>query len=247
MLRWLLLAAAMCATPAWAGAARYPMPIGGEAFEVSWTWPDGVAPRGLVLLQHGFSRHCMHLRGSAQALADAGWLVMCLNAPMAGGNPRLARALAHTLAEGRWPAPDGGALPVRVVVGGHSAGAAFAARVGVALQRLAPERLAGALLFDPVGVRVLPARPALAFVAPPMACNAMRRDAATHRAWPWLELVEGPPDATHMDIEGTDTDAIARRFCAPGEVQPANTQLLRERAQAWLSALATSGTSAGPR
>lgn len=223
------------------------MPLGGESVEVSWTWPDGVAPRGLLLLQHGFSRHCMHLRGSAQALAEAGWLVMCLNAPMGGGNPRLARALARTIAERRWPAPDGGALPARVVVGGHSAGAAFAARVGVVLQRLAPERLAGALLFDPVGVRTLPARPTMAFVAPPMPCNAMQRDALAHRAWPWLELVEGPLDATHMDIEGTDTDAIARRFCAPGEVQPSNTQRLRERAQAWLSALATSGTSPGPR
>jgi hypothetical protein len=72
-------------------------------------------------------------------------------------------------------------------------------------------------------LRVLPARPVLAFVAPPMPCNAMQRDAATHRAWPWLELVEAPLDATHMDIEGTDTDAIARRFCVPGQVQMATT------------------------
>lgn len=246
-MRWLLLAAALCAAPAWAGAARYPMPIDGGVVEVSWAWPDGVAPRGLLLLQHGFARHCSHLHGSAQALADAGWLVMCLNAPMAGGNPRLAEALAATIAQGRWLAPDGGALPARIVVGGHSAGAAVAARVGLALQRLAPQRLAGALLFDPVSVPALPDRPTLALIAPPMPCNAMQRDAPLLRAAPQVELIEGPADATHMDIEGEDTDAIARRACAPGDVKLANTQRLRACAQAWLSALATSGTSAGPR
>jgi len=180
-------------------------------------------------------------------LADAGWLVMCLNAPMAGGNPRLAEALAHTLAEGRWPAPDGGALPTRLVVGGHSGGAAFAARVGLALQRLVPQRLVGTLLFDAVGMPALPDRPTLAFIAPPMPCNAMQRDAVLLRAASQVELIEGPADATHMDIEGEDTDAIARHACTPGDVKLANTQQLLARAQAWLSALATSGTSAGPR
>lgn len=253
-MRWLLLAAAVTvavgAVPAWAGAARYPMPIDGGAVEVSWAWPDGVAPRGLLLLQHGFARHCSHLRGSAQALADAGWLVMCLNAPMAEGNARLAEALAATIAQGRWLAPDGGVLPASIVVGGHSAGAAFAARVGLALQHMAPQRLAGTLLFDPVGVPALADRPTLAFIAPPMPCNAMQRDAAVLRASPQAERIEGPADATHMDIEGEDTDAIARRACTPGHVNPANTQQLRARAQAWLmalKALPTSGTSAGPR
>ena len=42
------------------------------------------------------------------------------------------------------------ALAQQIIVGGHSAGARFAVRLGERLAALAPQRLAGALLFDPV-------------------------------------------------------------------------------------------------
>jgi acetyl esterase/lipase len=58
--------------------------------------------------------------------------------PCAGGRPGAATRHART-------APTA-ALPDRIIVAGHSAGAAFAAALGAALVEIAPERLAGALL-----------------------------------------------------------------------------------------------------
>lgn len=225
---------ALAGAGAQAGAASYPIDVGGQEIEASWHWPDGPA-QGLVLLQHGFSRRCANLRGLASAMADSGWLVLCLNADMASGNPRLAGVFARALLQGRIVAPDGGPLPQRWVAAGHSAGGAFAARLTTAIAAAQPGRVERMLLLDPVGVTALPATPTLALLAPPMACNAMQQSLPALLAAPNAEVLQLAFEATHMDAEGEHTDAIARAACKPGEPQPANVRLLRELAQRWIA------------
>jgi hypothetical protein len=205
-----LLAATLlagCAAPAGlravdGAAAQAPVPhfgvlrLAGQEIETEWHLPaaaGGTAgataltaePAAWLLLQHGFARRCANLRHLAAHLArEAGVATLCLNAEMAGGNPALAEALAHWLASDTARAPDGRSAPARLLVGGFSAGGAFAARVG---ERLAgpdgaADRLAGALLFDPVGgaamgrslvaISAAGQRPVLALMAPPSRCNA---------------------------------------------------------------------------
>jgi pimeloyl-ACP methyl ester carboxylesterase len=217
-----------------AGSASYGIDVGGQEIEASWHWPEA-SPQGLVLLQHGFSRRCANLRGLASAIAGSGWLVLCLNADMAGGNPRLARTFAQALLQGRVVAPDGGPLPQRWVAAGHSAGGAFAKALTAALAVAQPGRVARLLLLDPVGVTAVPATPTLALLAPPMACNTMQQSLPALLAAPGAEVFQLPADATHMDAEGEDTDAIARAACSPREPQPANVALLREIARRWIA------------
>lgn len=217
-----------------AGSASYAIDVGGQEIEASWHWPDGPA-QGLVLLQHGFSRRCANLRGLASAMADGGWLVLCLNADMAGGNPPLAGTFAKALLAGRIAAPDGGPLPQRWVAAGHSAGGAFATTLAMAITSAQPARVERLLLLDPVGVVALPRTPTLALLALPMACNAKQQSLPALLIAPNADVFQMPPDATHMDAEGEDTDAIARAACTPGEPQPANVRLLRELALRWIA------------
>ena len=230
-----------------------PLDVAGETLPAHWTLPTAApgVPVALVLLQHGYARRCVHLRGTAAALRDQGLAVLCVDAPMAAGNPPLAAALAATLA-GLQRLPDGRALPPAIVVGGHSAGAAFAVQVGAGLLRLAPERLAGALLLDPVAARGFePAlqavsgdgrRPVLALLAPAHACNAQQNAALALRgllpAAGFVGLAVGAGSgATHVDAEGEDSDAVARWAC--GMPLPAQTAQLRTLAAGWALDIAT--------
>jgi hypothetical protein len=225
---------ALAGAGAQAGAASYAIDVAGQEIEASWHWPDAPA-QGLVLLQHGFSRRCANLRGLASAMAGEGWLVLCLNADMAGGNPRLSRSFAQALLQGRIAAPDGGPLPQRWVAAGHSAGGAFATTLAAAITAAQPGRIERMLLLDPVGVKTVPDTPSLALLAPPMACNARQQSLPALLAASGAGVFQLPSDATHMDAEGEDTDAIARAACKPGELQPANVALLRELALRWIA------------
>jgi pimeloyl-ACP methyl ester carboxylesterase len=106
-----------------AGCAATPTPfeVAGQAHDLHWLQPPRPA-NTLVVLAPGFARRCSHLKGLSLALREAGLAVVCIDAPMAGGNPGLADALAGWLAAGL-PAPPGGPSPPRVLVAGHSAGA----------------------------------------------------------------------------------------------------------------------------
>lgn len=119
-----------------------------QPFAAHWYLPHADAA-ALVVFEHGFARRCANLRETTRRLMAEGLMALCVDVPMAGGNPVLAEALARHLA--RDPlAPGGRGLPRRVMVAGHSAGAAFALSLGAHLETLAPGRLAGALLVDPV-------------------------------------------------------------------------------------------------
>jgi len=248
--------------------------------------PTGEAP-ALVVFEHGFARRCANLRETTRQVMAAGLMALCVDVPMAGGNPALAETLARHLARDA-QTPDGRAVPRRVVVAGHSAGAVFALALGARLEALAPGRLAGALLVDPVAPPVAEAsanpgepadppgasapgasaasggptrfeatlhavsaggrRPVLALLAPRHRCNAASnalpalrraeqaaREAGSH-AFVVVQFGEG---ATHADVEGEDTDALATWAC--GTVDPARSAALRVMAIDWLRGVARTG------
>ncbi len=225
--------------------------IGGKDYNVDWYLPEGPAA-ALITVQHGFSRNCGHVRGTATRLMERGLMALCVNASMAGGNPALAEALAAKLLSGI-TAPGGRALPERIVVGGHSAGGHFASRLGWQLNASAPQRLAGAVLFDPVAaggsfttnlmaISATGLRPVLVISANPSGCNAnnnaypalrqLRQDAigAGRDGFVGLQLTDR---STHVDAEGRDTNALGVVACGQGRPQPSNTETLRTLAVQW--------------
>lgn len=222
----------------------------GEALDTEWHLPAGDSA-GLVLVQHGFARRCANLRTTARRIAAHGAMTLCVDTGPVGDTAALADALAAAILHGL-TAPDGRAVPPRVVVAGHSAGAAFAARVGRALAWADASRLGGAVLFDPVATRGFAdnlaaiadgsRRPVYAVMAASAGCNArhnalpaLQRVADAARAaggdgFVGVELTQG---STHVDAEGEDTDAFAVLACRQGPPSPANTEALRTLAARW--------------
>ena len=224
--------------------------------DADWYLPAG-EPLALLVLQHGYTRDCANLRGTSLQLMRHGLMVLCLNAQMSGGNPLLADALASLLAGGL-AAPGAPTLPRTIIVGGHSAGAVFAARVGWRLATAAPDRLLGALLLDPVAsggfadhlqvVSEAGRRPVLAISANPGACNAQNnalpalrqvRQAALDAGREGFVGVRLTDRSTHVDAEGEDTTAFAVRACGQGAPLPANTDALRRLASVWAVGMAS--------
>lgn len=217
------------------------VPLAGSLHEMEWHLP-AIEPRAWLLLQHGFARRCANLRGTAAALAAQGVATLCLNADMAAGAPALASALAGWWLSPAARSPDGRAAPHRMLLGGHSAGGLFAAHTGAALMARAPQRVAGVLLFDPVGGAPLQAalgalrgRAMAATLAPPVRCNAMQLALPALLA-AGMVLVR-PPQATHVDVEGEDSESIAVRACGEGPPQPAAVTALRRWAAETLEAM----------
>lgn len=231
----------------------------GEPVTTEWQLPDA-EPRAWVLLQHGFGRQCANLRGTARRLAEQGLATLCLQADMAHGAPdlarRVARAIAAESADASWRPLHSGIGPVRWLLAGHSAGAWFAARIGGDLVRLAPDRLAGLMLVDPVGsgglgerlagVAVQGHRPVWAFLAPPSRCNAQQQALAALQAVQASVRVDGRPGAvrlvlqdpaTHLDIEGEDTEGLAVWLCGGGWPDAARTEALRGLMVSWADEL----------
>jgi len=215
--------------------------IGGQPYPVQWTQPSGHAGV-LLILEPGFARRCSHLRTTARRLAEAGATVLCLDAPMVAGSPFLADAFADWVAGGLRD-PRGRDVPPRVVVGGLSAGAAFAVRLGARLNDLAPDKLAGALLFEPVETpsfgadlqRVTRGRSVLALLAEAHACNANHSALPSLRA-AGVDVVALGAGSTHLDAEGEDGDVLGRIAC--GAPRPVSIEALRTRATQWLRGVA---------
>ncbi len=220
-----------------------------SAYTAHWYRPT-VPPTALIVFQPGFSRRCANLRSTTDHLVRTGVIALCLDASMARGNHALADSLARILAHGL-TMPDGRTLPDRIIVAGHSAGAAFAARLGMQLSHLAPARLAGALLFDPVAAQGFTddinaissggRRPVRAVIAQSDGCNAnlnalqALRDvrlSALHAGRDGFVGVQLIRDSTHVDVEGEDSDWIGILAC--GRPLPANVALLRQLATQWL-------------
>jgi hypothetical protein len=250
-----LIAAAFGAAADTARQVPGTLVIGGNEYDVAWGLPAG-APVGLAVVEHGFTRRCANIAGTLEALVAQGLVTLCVDANMTAGNPQLADALAQMLVAGV-STPDGLPVPERIVVGGHSAGGAFAVRLGFTLAQLAPQRLAGAVLFDPVAaagfsdqIRALAgdgARPVRSLSALPGGCNAqlnalpglraVAADAAAAGADAFVG-VQLTDRSTHVDAEGSDSDVFAWAACRQGPPRPANVRTLRELAAVWAADLA---------
>lgn len=253
-----LIAAA--SAPALAADARQTsdtLLIGGTVYDVHWGLP-AAEPLALAIVEHGFTRRCDNLRATLDAWVQAGLMTLCIDASMVAGNPDLADALADLLVTGGLTTPDGQPVPARTVVGGHSAGGAFAVRLGWQLAQTAPDRLAGAVLFDPVaagprfvdeirGLAGSGQRPVLAVTANASSCNAQ------HNAYPGLRAAAADDVAaggegfvgaqllqssTHVDAEGGDSDVLGWVACRQGPPRAANVRVLRTLSATWAADLA---------
>ncbi len=235
--------------------------IEGYSYVTHWYRPTG-KPIALIVMQPGFTRQCVNLRETTRELVRTGAMALCIDASMAGGNPMLADALAGILVGGL-VTPDGGTLPDRIIVAGHSAGGAFAVRLGGHLSRLAPARLAGALLFDPVAaagftvdlnaISANGRRPVRAVMAQAYGCNAnqnavqalqrVRVNAldAGRDGFVGVQLGAG---STHVDVEGEDSDWVGMLAC--GRPTPANVALLRRFAVQFLAQIASGAETDAP-
>ena len=232
--------------------------VDGTAHSTDWYLPNGTAS-ALMVLQHGFSRNCAHLRGTSKAIAEKGVMVLCVNGDMTGGAPALANQVAEAIAGGSITPPGGRAMPTRIIAGGHSAGGHFAGRLGARLDQLAPQRLAGAVLFDPVAADGFTAdlqavsangtRPVLAVAARPSVSNLFNNSFGalnslnsgfTGIQLVWDRYFLGIPQggSCHTDVEGENTDFLgtASGLCSPNANQTAR---LRDFGSTWARDIAT--------
>lgn len=231
--------------------------IGGTVYDVHWGLPTA-EPLALAVVEHGFTRRCDNLGETLAAWVQAGLMTLCIDASMVAGSPDLADAVADLLVSGELTTPDGQPVPARTVVGGHSAGGAFAVRLGWQLAQRVPDRLAGAVLFDPVaagprfadeirGLAGAGQRPVLAVTANTSSCNAQ------HNAYPGLRAAAADDVAaggdgfvgaqllqssTHVDAEGADSDVPGWVACRQGPPRAANVRVLRTLSATWAADLA---------
>lgn len=235
-----------------------PITINGTSYDADWYLPNGTAS-ALMLVEHGFSRSCKHLRGTSKAIAEKGLMVVCLDEDMTAGNPALATTFGNALADRTVVPPNGKPLPVKYLVGGHSAGGHFAALVGQQLATRGYANLKGAIMFDPVAADGFSAavsaisangtRPVLSIAARPSVINLFNNSFGALNGLAnefvgiqlvWTRITLGVPTggSCHIDSEGEDTDAIgvAGALCSPNATQTAR---LRDFASTWAKDLAT--------
>ncbi len=223
--------------------------IGGAAYDAIWYLPQA-EPVGFAVLEHGFSRRCDNQVQSTVRVAQTRLVVLCITASMAGGNVALAQALAADIGNGTLRLPGGAALPPSVLAAGYSAGGVFAAHLAQALTALAPQRLRGLLMFDPVAspgfleaitaVSANGSRPVIAVTTNPSSCNAFNSvhpdlrqlssdlEAAGKDAFVGLQLTR---ESSHVDFEGEDSDVLAMAVC--GRPRADNVEAMRMLGAAW--------------
>lgn len=228
--------------------------VGGTSYNADWYLPNGTAS-ALMVLEHGLSRRCGNLRNTSKAIMERGVMVVCFNASMLGGNPAFGKALGDALASRTVTPPNGATLPVRYIVGGHSAGANFASGVGSRLVARGYPELRGAVLLDPVAadgfsanLAALGNRPVLTVAARSNAFNAFNNAFPVLRGLPgdfpgvqltYAGYVRAIPygGSCHTDAEGENTDLIGSLAvaCTPNS---GNVARLREFASVWAADMA---------
>ncbi|WP_374593260.1 alpha/beta hydrolase [Aquabacterium sp.] len=230
--------------------------VGGTNYSVDWYLPSGTAS-ALVTVQHGFSRGCGNLRDTSKRMMANGLMVFCMNANMSGGAPALAETLGDALVNGGIVTPDGRGIPAKIIVGGHSAGGHFATRLGWKLNQIAPSRLLGSILFDPVAaggftdnlVAISNAgqRPVYAITSNSSLCNqfnnaygALRqiRNAALANGRDGFVGLQLTSWSTHVDSEGNNTDIIGYGACLQSPPKSTNIGYLRDLSSQWAFDLA---------
>jgi dienelactone hydrolase len=222
--RLLAMALALCAATASAAAQRaVELTLAGRAVPVDVYRPAG-APRGAVILSHGFTRSRTTLGGHAAALAEAGALTLTPDLPYTFDFARNAQGLADLV--GRLLAGGTFGPPVqRVVLVGFSAGGLSS------LLAAATPGVVGYVGLDPFdkldsdeggGLGRAFARglqtEAILLRAPPSRCNAHAAAAPWGALLPRLRydrLIEG---ASHCDFE-SPTDWMCRLACGATDPQ----------------------------
>lgn len=230
--------------------------VGGTSWNVDWYLPATPAT-ALMTIQHGFSRGCGNYRDTSKRVMARGVMVLCLNAPMSGGNPALGAQLGDLIASRTLVAPGGVAVPAKTIVGGHSAGGHFATEVGKRLAQVGYPNLLGAILFDPVAaggftdnlvaISGYGQRPVYAVTANGGLCNqfnnaygALRQisNSARSNGRDGFVGVQLTNASTHVDSEGNNTDIIGYTACLNLPPKTANTAYLRDLSAAWAFDLA---------
>ncbi|GAB2859538.1 hypothetical protein GCM10022221_68810 [Actinocorallia aurea] len=232
--------------------------IGGTSYSTDWYFPT-TTPSALMLVQHGFSRNCANVRGTSKAIAEKGVAVFCINASMASGNPTLAATVGDALSARTITPPSGNPLPVKYIVGGHSAGGHFASAVGKRLADNGYADFKGAVLFDPVaatgfdanvqGISAGGTRPVLAVAARSALINSSNNAFAplasigagfvgVQLLWSSASGTTGTGASCHVDVEGENTNWIGTLAagCSPTTT---NTARLRDLGSTWAKDLAT--------
>lgn len=194
-------------------------------------YPAVGSPRGAAILSHGFTRSRTTLAGHAQALADAGVLVLTPDLPCTFDFRCNARALAALVGSLRAGGTFGSPVE-RVMLVGFSAGGLSS------LLAAHTPGVVGYVGLDPFD-RVMSGEAellglaaagrlkteALLLRAPPSSCNAQAVAAPWATALPALwrdELITG---ASHCDFE-SPTDWMCRLAC--GDTEPARQQQVRQ-------------------
>jgi len=197
-------------------------------------YPAIGAPRGAAILSHGFTRSRRTLAGHAQALADAGVLVLTPDLPCTFDFRCNARALAALVASLRaGEAFKGAGGPVqKVMLVGFSAGGLSS------LLAADTPGVVGYVGLDPFD-RVMPGEAerlglaaagrlrteALLLRAPPSRCNAEAVAAPWAATLPVLWRDEPIAGASHCDFE-SPSDWMCRLAC--GDTDPARQQRVRQ-------------------
>lgn len=198
------------------------------------------APRGAVILVHGFTRSRTTLGGHAAALAEAGLLTISPDMPHTFDFRRNAAWLAALVQALRSGHPHTGGPVPRVVLLGFSAGALSSLLASntpgvvgyIGLDAFDKVESAGAL-----GLSFAPQVQAEALLlrAPPSRCNAESVSAPWGGALPRLWEDRVLPEATHCDFE-SPTDWICRLACgaAAPDRQAAVRRAVLQAVERWL-------------
>jgi pimeloyl-ACP methyl ester carboxylesterase len=194
-------------------------------------YPAAGPLRGAAILSHGFTRSRRTLSGHAQALADAGVLVLTPDLPCTFDFRCNATALA-AMVDALRAGGTFGAPVERVILVGFSAGGLSS------LLAADTPGVVGFVGLDPFD-RTMPGETerlglaaagqlrteALLLRAPPSSCNAEAVAASWGAALPALWRDELIPDASHCDFE-SPTDWICRLAC--GATDPAREERVRQ-------------------
>jgi dienelactone hydrolase len=234
----------------------------GYTVDATWYFPNQAQPPvGVVYLQHGFTRTSANGAALAQDLAErTNSIVVAPNISSAYGDPYniwnspIERAVAKMFegdraeltASASAAAGQSIVLPQQFVLGGGSAGGNLvAAAAGYLADDGATGNLKALILFDATdngdttaGLAKLKAAnsvPVMLMAAPPCSCNNFGAQTQTVLNNAPAQFIGVMLDnGSHLDGEGTSTDAAVVQLCGP-PVLPQNAAAVQVITAAWIN------------
>jgi len=191
--------------------------VAGRFFEADLFGPP-MAPRGTVVLAHGFLRDRQSLGALARELADRGALVLVPDLPFLADPVANATALSAIVIDAR--GGRFGPMPARVVLIGFSAGG-----LASLLAAARTPGITGWIGLDPVdrageGLHVAArlSAPAIILRGPPHSCNAWANSHSWSSFLPRLQRDALMERATHCDFENAG-DPVCSVVCGAPDPQ----------------------------